>query len=91
MKISVLVVFSFLLVGCESSRQSTSLTSEQAKAVAVRLANQKADALYRFQPFQDGQPARFREGVGFGVMNVVMVTGTFRPQLSLQPTVPPTT
>jgi len=62
MKISVIVVFSFLLAGCESSRQSASLTSEQAKAVAVQLANQKADTLYRCEPFQDGPPVRFTRG-----------------------------
>ena len=62
MKISVIAVFAFLLVGCESSRQSASLTSEQAKDVAIRLANQKADTLYHCQPFQDGRPARFTQG-----------------------------
>jgi hypothetical protein len=62
MKISVITVFAFLLVGCESSRQSASLTSEQARAAAIQLANQKADTLYHCQPFQDGQPARFTQG-----------------------------
>jgi len=62
MKISVIAVFAFLLIGCESSRQSASLTSEQAKTVAIQLANQKADTLYHCQPFQDGQPAKFTQG-----------------------------
>jgi len=62
MKISVISVFAFLLVGCESSRQNASLTSEQAKTVAIQLANQKADTLYHCRPFQDGQPASFTQG-----------------------------
>jgi NifU-like protein involved in Fe-S cluster formation len=57
MKISVIAAFAFLLIGCESSRQSASLTSQQAKTVAIQLANEKAGALYHCQPFQDGQPA----------------------------------
>ena len=56
------VIFSFLLIGCESSRRSASLTAEQATTVAVRLANDKAFTLYHCQPFRDGQPARFVAG-----------------------------
>jgi hypothetical protein len=62
MKISVIAVVPFLLVGCESSRQGASLTPEQAQALAIQLANQKADTLYHCQPFHDGQPARFMQG-----------------------------
>ena len=62
MKISVIAVLALLLIGCESSRQSASLTSEQATAAAIRLANDKADTLYHCQPFRDGQPASFKQG-----------------------------
>jgi hypothetical protein len=58
-----------------STRQSASLTSEQAKTVALRLANEKASTLYHCQPFADGQPAQIvaghwlwdaRQGFGHG-------------------------
>jgi hypothetical protein len=62
MNISILAVYVVLLVGSVSSQQSASLTSDQAKTVAVQLANQKADTLYHCQPFQDGQPAKFAQG-----------------------------
>ena len=48
-----------MLIGCESSRQSASLTAEQAKTLAMRLANDKASAIYHRQLFHDGQPATF--------------------------------
>ena len=62
MKISVIAIFALLLIGCESSRQSVSLTAEQAKAAAIQLANDKAATLYQAKPFQDGQPARMIGG-----------------------------
>jgi uncharacterized protein YcfL len=62
MKTSFIIIFTLLLVGCASTRQSASLTAEQAKTVAMRLANDKAFTLYHCQPFRDGQPARFVAG-----------------------------
>jgi hypothetical protein len=62
MKTSFIPVFAFLLVGCESSRQSAHLTPEQATQEAIRLANNKASTLYNCQPFRDGHPAKFQEG-----------------------------
>ena len=59
MKTSLILVLAFIFVGCESSRQSASLTAEQAKTVAIRLANDKASTLYHCQPFRDGLPAQF--------------------------------
>jgi hypothetical protein len=56
------VVMTLLLVGCASTRPNTSLTAEQAKAIAMRLANDQADILYHCRPFHDGQPARFVAG-----------------------------
>ena len=62
MKTIFVVVLAFILVGCESSRQSASLTTEQATTIAVRLANDKASTLYQRQPFADGQPAQIVSG-----------------------------
>jgi hypothetical protein len=52
----------FILVGCESSRRSASLTTEQATTIAMRLANDKASTLFQHQPFVAGQPAQFVAG-----------------------------
>jgi hypothetical protein len=38
------------------------LTSTQATALAMRLANEKADALFHHRPFKDGQPAQLVTG-----------------------------
>jgi hypothetical protein len=62
MKISCIIISAVLLVGCAGPRQSASLTAEQAKSIAIRLANDKALALYHCQPFRDGQPAHFVAG-----------------------------
>lgn len=62
MKTVCIVALWLLLVGCTSSRQGSSLTAEQAKTLALRLANNKATADYHCQPFRDGQPAQFRAG-----------------------------
>jgi hypothetical protein len=69
------LILAFILVGCESSRQSASLNADQAKTRAMGLANDKAAALYHSQPFVAGQPAQFvaghwlwraRQGMGHG-------------------------
>ncbi len=62
MKVAVVVVFTLLLTGCASSRQSVSLAAEQAKALAMDLANDKAATLYSCRPFNDGKPAQFTSG-----------------------------
>jgi hypothetical protein len=62
MKTSLVVVLAFILVGCESSRRSASLTTEQATTIAMRLANDKASTLFQHQPFVAGQPAQFVAG-----------------------------
>ena len=62
MKTSLVVVLAFILVGCKSSQQSASLTTEQATITATRLANDKASALYQHQPIVAGQPAQFVAG-----------------------------
>jgi hypothetical protein len=62
MKTSRLILFALLLAGCTSTRQTASLTADQAKAVALQLANDKASSIYHCQPFRDGQPARVVAG-----------------------------
>ena len=59
MKTSRIILVALLLVGCTSTHQTAPLTADQAKAVAIRLANEKAAATYHSQPFHDGQPAIF--------------------------------
>jgi hypothetical protein len=62
MKKSSIVIFALLLIGCTATHQSASLTADDAKVVAIRLANDKASTLYHCQPFRDGQPAQFVAG-----------------------------
>jgi len=62
MKTSLILVFAFIFVGCESSRQSASLTADQAKTLAMRLANDKVATLYHSRPFVAGQPAQIVAG-----------------------------
>jgi hypothetical protein len=62
MKTVSFIFVTLLLVGCTSTRPSASLTKEQAKAVAMRLANDKASTICHRQPFHDGQSATFVSG-----------------------------
>ncbi len=62
MKISCIIISAFFLAGCATSRPGASLTADQARLLAIRLANDKASTLYHCQPFRDGQPAHFVAG-----------------------------
>ena len=62
MRISRVFLVALLLVGCTSTHQTASLTADQAKADAIRLANGKAAVTYHSQPFHDGQPPSFVAG-----------------------------
>lgn len=44
------------------SLNSVHLTSAQATVLALRLANEKADAIFHHRPFKDGQPAQLVTG-----------------------------
>ena len=75
MKIAFFIYVTLFLAGCTSPRPSGSLTAEQAKVAAMRLANDQAFTLYHCRPFRDGQPALFvaghwlwvkRQGFGHG-------------------------
>ena len=80
MKRSIVLLFGFTLAGCRSLPPAGSLTSAQASALSVQLANAKAEVLYSHQPFQDGQPAEFEAGRwvwsekrGFGTADICAV------------------
>ena len=62
MKIASIIALTLLLASCESSRQSPSLSAEQAATQAMRLANDKAFTLYQSRPFHAGQPAQLVAG-----------------------------
>jgi uncharacterized protein YcfL len=62
MRTPCVIILSLLLAGCASSQPGAGLTAEQARTLAMQLANDKAATLYHCQPFHDGQPARFAEG-----------------------------
>lgn len=62
LKTSRVILFAFLLAGCASKRPVASLNAEQAKTVAIQLANDQAFKRYQCQPFQAGEPARLIAG-----------------------------
>jgi hypothetical protein len=81
MKTSLILILAFILIGCESSQRSASLTAEQASTVAIRLANEKAFTLYQHRPFVAGQPAQIvaghwlwvaRQGFGHGDIQAIV-------------------
>jgi hypothetical protein len=56
MKTLVFLPLLLLIVGCAATvpHKAASLSPERAKLLVLRLANDKAQALYQCQPFQDG-------------------------------------
>jgi beta-lactamase regulating signal transducer with metallopeptidase domain len=50
------------VVSLEEQARAGTLTAAQAQALALRLANEKAQALYHRQPFRDGPPAQWVQG-----------------------------
>jgi hypothetical protein len=64
MKTSHIIFSALLLVSCTSTHHTGSLTADQAEAVSIQLANEKASTIYHCQPFRDdGQPARVVAGL----------------------------
>src|SRR5436189_6144916 len=58
-------VLALALTACSSTRApltSSLLSPERARVVARQLANERAQTLFRAQPFWDGAPARFVHG-----------------------------
>lgn len=75
MKKLPLIFCALFLISCTSSHQTVSISREQAAALAMRLANDKAFAAYHCRPFRNTQSVRFvgdhwtwsdREGYGHG-------------------------
>jgi hypothetical protein len=63
MKTRYLVPLALALLGCSSTTpRTTTLTAEQAGDLAQRLANEKAQTLFSYQPFRNGPPAQFVQG-----------------------------
>jgi hypothetical protein len=60
-----LILFALLLSGCSSLPHTGNLSVEQATSLAVKLANEQAQAIYHFQPFRDGPSAVFVQGQWF--------------------------
>jgi hypothetical protein len=85
-----IVLFALLLAGCGKSQPKASLSAEQAATEAIRLANDKAFALYQSRPFQPGKPAQFvaghwiwsdQRGFGYGdIQATVELTTNGAPQ-----------
>jgi hypothetical protein len=59
MKTKLCLIAALLLAGCASPEKQTSLTPDQARDIAIGLANQQSEALFHCQPFKDGPPARW--------------------------------
>jgi hypothetical protein len=62
MKTFRIIGLALLLVGCISKPPTATLTAEEAKTLAIRLANEKAAVTYHSQPFHDGKPPSFVAG-----------------------------
>ncbi|HTR43997.1 MAG TPA: hypothetical protein VMH87_20480 [Pseudomonadales bacterium] len=62
MKAMYIAAVVMLLAGCASPRQTTSLTADQAKTLALQLSNDKAFTVYGCRPFHDGEPVCFING-----------------------------
>ena len=63
MKTRHLLPLLVLLIGCSTTAtHPRALTPDEAGLLAQQLANEQAQAIYNFQPFHDGPPARFVHG-----------------------------
>ena len=49
-----LILIALLLAGCSRTPHTSSLSVQQATALALKLANEQAQAQYHCQPFHDG-------------------------------------
>lgn len=62
LKMRQVIPIVLLLAGCGRTLQTSNLSVEQATGLAVKLANERAQALYHCQPFRDGPSAEFVQG-----------------------------
>ena len=58
-----MILLALALVGCSTRNpHDATLTPDQASALARRLANERSQALFACQPFQNGPTAHFVRG-----------------------------
>jgi hypothetical protein len=63
MKIPSILLLMLSLVGCTPDKpHTTALSAAQATVLALRLANEKAQALYQCRPYINGPAALLSEG-----------------------------
>ena len=62
MKTPLIVISALFLAGCASSRNNPPLTAEQAGALSLQLANDRAESVYHRRPFANQQSAQFEDG-----------------------------
>jgi hypothetical protein len=63
MKTRYFIPLALALLGCSSTTtRTTTLTADQAGALAQQLANGKAQTLFKCQPFRNGPAASFVRG-----------------------------
>jgi len=82
MRLLSLVALAVALVGCSGGKpHRAALTPQQASDLALRLANEKAQAVYKIQPFRAGPSAQFvqerwlwneRRGLGFADVEAIV-------------------
>lgn len=58
------ILLALVLTGCSGTgtHRASTLTADQARALAKHLANEKALSIYGSQPFWNGAPARLVRG-----------------------------
>ncbi len=61
----VFVLLVLVLAGCSDKPNNTSLSLGEATDLALKLANDEAEALYKCRPFSNGPPAQLVEGGWF--------------------------
>lgn len=79
MKTAFVIIVALLLVGCAKAP----LTPIQAEALAMRLANDKADALFHHRPFRHSQHAKFLAGQWIWTDSLEAGLGEYRATVEL--------
>lgn len=64
MKARLIIPLALLLAGCSGTPHLRALSVEQATALALKLANEQAQARSHCEPFRDGPSAQFVRGQG---------------------------
>ena len=63
-KSQICIALALVLAGCRSAgpHRASTLTADEARALARQLANEQARSAYGWQPFWNGAPAQFVHG-----------------------------